>query len=197
MKILKKCIPSAFESVYREIFVPHRETVRLSSKPWDLRGLLLDWGEGCPMLWQIYASHYIVIKILCKSIRIENKKYNEKLNKAMHKFVRVLDKYGWVGQGEDMYVPSLNFKYGHFPFQGVAHVPLPSWYLPMLQFHVALMLLFRGHVAKRCVIIGCTYVWSSSEIKLINNYFLSLNGLWVNTPWGWRSNRLFTQRPWG
>ena len=49
-------------------------------------------------------------------IRIENKKYNEKLNKAMHKFVRVLDKYGWVGQGEDMYVPSLNFKYGHFPF---------------------------------------------------------------------------------
>ena len=110
MKILKKRIPSAFESVYREIFVPHRETVRLSSKPWDLRGLLLDWGEGCPMLWQIYAWHYIVIKILCKSIRIENKKYNEKLNEAMHKFVRVLDKYGWVGQGEDMYVPSLNFK---------------------------------------------------------------------------------------
>ena len=33
MKIFKKCIPSACESVYREIFVPHRETVRLSSKP--------------------------------------------------------------------------------------------------------------------------------------------------------------------
>ena len=39
MKIFKKCIPSACESVYREIFVPHRETVRLSSKPRDLRGL--------------------------------------------------------------------------------------------------------------------------------------------------------------
>ena len=43
------------------------------------------------------------MKILYKSIRIKNKKYNEKLNKAMHKFVGVLDKYGW-GE-EDMYVP--------------------------------------------------------------------------------------------
>ena len=70
--------------------------------------------EGCPMLWQIYAWHCIVMKLLYKSIRIKNKKYNEKLNKAMHKFVGVLDKYG-LGE-EDMYVPSLNFKYGHFPF---------------------------------------------------------------------------------
>ena len=53
----------------------------------------LGWGEGCPMLWQIYAWHCIVMKILYKSIRIKNKKYNEKLNKAMHKFVEVLDKY--------------------------------------------------------------------------------------------------------
>ena len=30
MNIFKKCIPSACESVYREIFVPHHETVRLS-----------------------------------------------------------------------------------------------------------------------------------------------------------------------
>ena len=52
----------------------------------------LGWGEGCPMLWQIYAWHSIVMKILYKIIRIKNKKYNEKLNKAMHKFVRVLDK---------------------------------------------------------------------------------------------------------
>ena len=66
------------------------------------------------------------MKILYKSIRIKNKKYNEKLNKAMHKFVGVLDKYGW-GE-EDMYVPSLNFKYGHFPFWGVGHIPLPGWY---------------------------------------------------------------------
>ena len=43
MKIFKKCIPLACESVYREIFVP--ETVRLSSKPCDLRGLLLDGGR--------------------------------------------------------------------------------------------------------------------------------------------------------
>ena len=32
----------------------------------------------------------------------------------MHKFVRVLDKYGG-GRG-GMYFPSLYFKYGHFPF---------------------------------------------------------------------------------
>ena len=86
----------------------------------------LGWGEGCPILWQIYAWHCIVMKILYKSIRIKNKKYNEKLNKAMHKFVGVLDKYGW-GE-EDTYVASLNFKYGHFPFWWVGHIPLPSWY---------------------------------------------------------------------
>ena len=38
MKIFKKCIPLACE-----IFVP--ETVRLSSKPCNLRGLLLDGGR--------------------------------------------------------------------------------------------------------------------------------------------------------
>ena len=152
------------------------------------------WGEGCPILWQIYAWHCIVMKILYKSTRIKNKKYNKKLNNAMHKFVGVLDKY-WGGGG--MYDPCLNFKYGHFPFWREGHVPL-------VFTHVAissnLMLLFQGHVAKKCVIIGCTYVWSSSEIlgiKLINNYSLSLNGLWVNSPWGWRLNRLLTQRPWG
>ena len=36
-------IPSTCESVYREIFVPHREIahkiVSLKAKPWDLRGL--------------------------------------------------------------------------------------------------------------------------------------------------------------
>ena len=39
------------------------------------------------------------MKILYKSIWIRNKKYNEKLNKAMHKFVRVLGKYGGAGVG--------------------------------------------------------------------------------------------------
>ena len=99
-----------------------------------------------------------------------------------------------------MYVPSLNFKYGHFPFWGVVHVPLPGWYLLMLQFHLALCCFFKAMFLKKCVIIGCTYVWSSSEIsgiKLINSYSLSLNGIWVNSPWGWRPNRLLTQRPWG
>ena len=74
------------------------------------------------------------MKILYKRIRIKNKKYNEKLNKAMHKFVQVLDKYWGVG----MYVPSLNFKYVHVPFRGVGHVPLPGWYLPIVQSsHIA------------------------------------------------------------
>ena len=39
-----KCIPSACESVYREIFVPYRETLRLPSNPWGLRGL-----SRCPV----------------------------------------------------------------------------------------------------------------------------------------------------
>ena len=59
----------------------------------------------------LYCHENSVQKI---TIRIKNKKYNEKLNKAMRKFVRT-SMGGWGG-GEDMYVPSLNFKYGHFPF---------------------------------------------------------------------------------
>ena len=81
MKIFKKCIPSVCESVYRETFLPHRETMRLSSKPWDLRGLLLSGGR----VVQCSDSfmHGIVLSlILYKSIRIKNKK-----------FVGVLDKY--------------------------------------------------------------------------------------------------------
>ena len=39
------------------------------------------------------------MKILYESTRIKNKKYNEKLNKAVHKFVGVLDKYGAGGGG--------------------------------------------------------------------------------------------------
>ena len=39
------------------------------------------------------------MKILYESTRIKNKKYNEKLNKAVHKFVGVLDKYGGGGGG--------------------------------------------------------------------------------------------------
>ena len=119
----------------------------------------LGWGEGCPMLWQIYAWRCIGMKILYESTRIKNKKYNENLNNAMHKYGWVLDKYGGGGGG-GMYVPSLNFKFGHFLFWGVfwgVHVPLPGWYLPMFQLiSCTLMLLFRGHVAKKCVIIACT-----------------------------------------
>ena len=124
----------------------------------------LGWEEGCPMLWQIYAWHCIVIKILYKSIRIKNKKYNEKLNKAIHKFVGMLDKY--EGGGRGLYVPSLNFKTwnGKWPYL--------VWSFPILRSrprsssrlvftHVAisssLMLLLQGHFAKKCVIIGCTY----------------------------------------
>ena len=43
------------------------------------------------------------MKILYKSIKIKNKKYNKKLNRAMHKFVKVLDKY-WGGGGGGEYV---------------------------------------------------------------------------------------------
>ena len=156
--------------------------------------------EGCPMLWQIYAWHCIVMKLLYKSIRIKNKKYNEKLNKAMHKFVGVLDKYGLGRVGGWGRTSLVWIEVWSFPILRCR----PRSSARLVFTHVAisssLMLLFQGHVAKKCVIIGCTYVWSSSEIlgiKLINNYSLSLNGLWVNSPWGWRLNRLLTQRPWG
>ena len=158
----------------------------------------LWWGEGCPMLWQIYAWHCIVMKIMYQSTRIKNKKYNEKLNKAMHKFFGVLDKYGW-GKG-DMYVPTLNFQILSFPILRSRPCSSARLVFTHVAISSSLMLLFQGHVAKKCVIIGCTYVWSSSEIlgiKLINNYSLRLNGLWVNSPWCWRLNRLLTQRLWG
>ena len=164
MKIFKKCIPSACESVYREIFVPHRETMRLSSKPWDLRGLLLDGGRLVPCsdkFMAFMAWHCIVMKILYESTRIKNKKYNEKLNNAMYKFGWVLDKYG--GGGAGMYVPSLNLKYGHFPCWGVRHVPLPSWYLPMLQFHLALLVTTLFY--KAFILQGETWCWSLLGLK--------------------------------
>ena len=179
-------------------------TVRFSSS-WDhyivlktvsLERSTLGWGEGCPMLWRIYAWHFIVMKILYKSMRIKNKKYNE-LNKAMHNFVGVLDKYGWGG----IYVcPLSEFHIRSFPI--LRSRPCSSAWLVFTHVAISssLMLLFQGHVAKKCVIMGCTYVWSSSEIlgvKFINNYTSNLNGLWVNSPWGWRPNRLLTQRPSG
>ena len=76
----------------------------------------------------------------------KEQKIQWEINKAMHKFVTVLDKYGG-GRG-GMYFPSLYFKYGHFPFWGVGQVPLPGWYLPMLQFHLALCCFFKAMLLK-------------------------------------------------
>ena len=124
--------------------------------PWDFCASSWDhetwevcsWmGEGCPMFWQIYARHCIVMKIVYESTRIKNKKYNEKLNKPMHKFGGVLDKYGGWGWG-GMYVPSLNFIIVHFPFWRVVHVPLPGWYLPILQIHLALCCFSKAMLLK-------------------------------------------------
>ena len=39
--------------------------------------------------------------------------------------------------------------------------------------------------------------FENKTYKLINNYSLSPNGLWVNSPWGRRPNGLLSQRPWG
>ena len=33
--------------------------------------------------------------------------------------------------------------------------------------------------------------------EIFNNYSSSPNGLWVNSPWGWRPNGLLTQSPFG
>ena len=38
---------------------------------------------------------------------------------------------------------------------------------------------------------------SSAGNIILNNYSLSLNGFWVNSPWGRRPNGLLIQRPWG
>ena len=119
----------------------------------------------------------------------------------MHKFVGVLDKYGLGRVGGWGRTSLVWIEVWSFPILRCR----PRSSARLVFTHVAisssLMLLFQGHVAKKCIIIGCTYVWSSSEIlgvKLINsNYSSSLNGLWVNSPWGWRPNRLLTQRPWG
>ena len=97
------------------------------------------------------------MKILHKSIRIRNKKYSEKLNKAMHKFVGVLDKYGWEGGGEHV-CPLSEFQIRSFPI--LRSRPCSSAWLVFTYVAIlsSLMLLFQGHVAKICVIIGCTYV---------------------------------------
>ena len=71
----------------------------------------LGWGEGCSMLWQIYAWYCIVMKILYKSIRIKNKKYNEKLNKAMHKF----EYWTSMGGGRGYVCPLSEFHKPSFP----------------------------------------------------------------------------------
>ena len=69
MKIFKKCIPLACESVYREIFVP--ETVRLSSKQCDLRGLLLDGGGLSNALTNLCMALY------CHENSVQNYKNKE------------------------------------------------------------------------------------------------------------------------
>ena len=43
---------------------------------------------------------------------------------------------------------------------------------------------------------SCLFI-HGKNIRLINNYSSSPNGLWVNSPWGQRPNGLLTQRPWG
>ena len=181
------CLPWDFyaSSWDREIVL---KTVRLERSA-------LEWQ----VLGQIYSWHCIVIKILYKNIRIKNTKCNVKLNKAMHKFVRVLDKYGLVGGGGGGYVCPLS-QFQIWPFLILRSRPCSSAQLVFTHVAISsgLMLLFQGHVAaKKCVIMCCTNLWSCSEIlgiKLINNYSSSLNGLWVNSPWGWRPNGLLTPR---
>ena len=45
-----------------------------------------------------------------------------------------------------------------------------------------IFMLLASHVNMQCI---------------FNNYSSSPNGLWVNSAWGQRPNRLLTQRPWG
>ena len=114
----------------------------------------------------------------------KEQKYNEKFNKAMHKFVRVLDKYGWWGG----YVCSLSeFQIRLFPILRSRPCSSARLVFTHVAISSSLMLLFQGHVAKKCVIIGCTYVWSSSEIlgiKLIDSEAMRARGIIIIT-WAW------------
>ena len=71
MKIFKKCIPLACESV--------PENVRLFSKPCDLRGPALGWGGGLSN-----ALTNLCMALYCPENSVQNYK---------KKIVEVLDKY--------------------------------------------------------------------------------------------------------
>ena len=76
----------------------------------------------------------------------KEQKYNEKFNKAMHKFVRVLDKYGWWGG----YVCSLSeFQIRLFPILRSRPCSSARLVFTHVTISSSLMLLFRGHVAKK------------------------------------------------
>ena len=94
-----KCSKSVF---HRLVNLFTARFLSLIVRPWDCPQNCETW-EVCSWmgggLSNALAWHCIVMKILHKSIRIKNKRYNEKLNKAMHEFVGVLDKYRGVGGG--------------------------------------------------------------------------------------------------
>ena len=46
-------------------------------------------------------------------------------------------------------------------------------------------------------LVKSTSLKNKQRRHIFNNYSLSPNGLWVNSPWGRRPNGLLTQRPWG
>ena len=183
--------------------MPHRETMRLSSKPWVLRDLLLDGGGLSNTLTNLCMALYCHENSVQKYKNNEQRNTMRKLNKAMHKFVGVLDKYGLgrVGGGGGWGRTSLVWiEEWSFPILRSRPCSSARLVFTYVAISSSLVLLFQSHVAKKCVIIGCTYGWSSSVIlgiELINNYSSSLNGVLVNSPWGWRPNRLLTQRPWG
>ena len=176
-------------------------------RPWDCPQNRETW-EVCSWMrgGLSNALTNLCMALYCHENSVQKYKNNEqrntmrKLNKAMHKFVGVLDKYGLGRVGGWGRTSLVWIEVWSFPILRCRPCSSARLVFTHVAISSSLMLLFQGHVAKKCVIIGCTYVWSSSEIlgiKLINNYSLSLNGLWVNSPWGWRLNRLLTQRPWG
>ena len=173
-------------------------------RPWDCPQNRETW-EVCSWMGGGLSNALtnLCVALYCHKNSVQKYKNKEQkiqweINKAMHKFVRVLDKYGGGGGG---YVcPQSVFQVWSFPILRSSPCSSARLVFTHVTISSSLMLLFQGHVAQICVVIGCTYVWSSSQmlgIKLINNYSLRLNGLWVNNPWGWRPNWLLTQRPWG
>ena len=117
----------------------------------------LGWGRvvqysdkfmhGIVLSWKFYIQKYK---------NNEQRNTMRKLNKAMHKFVGVLDKYGLGRVGGWGRTSLVWIEVWSFPILRCRPCSSARLVFTHVAISSSLMLLFQGHVAKKCVIIGCT-----------------------------------------